>query len=212
MNIHVLHFLRKNRSSLICLLLAVVLFVCLIGPLWSYHSAQTKDFGEQVFTLTGRPVYSCFNRIGDETFGNLRSAIVAGFICCFFGLMIIANSIACLVIFGRTEYILKVLNSVYFFTVTIAAMVMMIVVGGEIHKLEHPAVGEGIFGFLVGPGPICTFVFSMVGGVVNATLLFLRLDGYSLKTMLHIQYKESRDAIPEETEEVVNEYEETKAE
>ena len=87
---------------------------------------------------------------------------------------------------------------------------MMIFVGGEIHELEQTA---GIYGFLVGPGPICTFVFSIVGGVVNATLLFLRLDGYSLKTMLHIQLKESRDAVPEEeTKEVETEIEEAKAE
>ena len=60
-----------------------------------------------------------------------------------------------------------------------------------IHQMEHPPVGPGTYGFLVGPGPICTFVFAMVGGIVNTTLLILRKDGYALKTMLHIQYKES---------------------
>ncbi len=84
---------------------------------------------------------------------------------------------------------------------------MMIIIGGEIHQLEHPASGEGVFGFLVGPGPICAFVFSIVGGVLNSTLLFLRLDGYSLKTMLHIQYKESKhiedaETIEEQAEEI----------
>ena len=39
-------------------------------------------------------------------------------------------------------------------------MIMMIVIGGEIHQMEHPPVGPGTYGFLVGPGPICTFVFA----------------------------------------------------
>lgn len=199
MNIHVLHFLRKNRSSLICIALALVLFICFIGPLWSYHSAQTKAFGDQIYTLTGQPVYANFTRIADTNIsGDYRDIIICSFLCCFFGLLIIATSVACLVIFGRTEYILKILVSCYFFTITICSMAMMIIIGGEIHQLEHPAVGDGVFGFLVGPGPICAFVFSIVGGVLNSTLLFLRLDGYSLKTMLHIQYKESLAGNTEE--------------
>ena len=202
MNIHVLHFLRKNRSSLICIFLALVLFICFIGPLWSYHSAQTKEYGEQIYTLTGQPVYANFTKIADKSItGDYRDIIICSFLCCFFALAIIALSIACLVIFGRTEYILKILVSCLFFATTIASMVMMIIIGGEIHQLEHPAVGEGVYGFLVGPGPICAFVFSTVAGVLNSTLLFLRKDGYSLKTMLHIQYKESKHIEDIETKE-----------
>ena len=84
-----------------------------------------------------------------------------------------------------------------FFGVAVFAMIMMIIIGGEIHQMEHPAVGPGVYGFLVGPGPICTFVFAIIGGTINTLLLCLRKDGYSLKTMLHIQYKESLEQ-PEE--------------
>lgn len=192
MNIHVLHFLRKNRSSLICILLAVVIFVCFVGPLWSYHSAQTKDYGEAIYRLTGQPIYSNYSHINDKSItGDLRTVIICSFVCLILTLAIIALSISCLVIFGRTEYILKIAMTGLFFAVSVFAMIMMIVIGGEIHQMEHPPVGPGTYGFLVGPGPICTFVFAMVGGIVNTTLLILRKDGYALKTMLHIQYKES---------------------
>ena len=194
MNIHLQHFLRKNRSTLICILLAVVIFVCFVGPLWSYHSAQTKDYGEAIYRLTGQPIYSNYSHINDKSMtGNLRTVIICSFVCLILTLSIIALSIACLVIFGRTEYMLKASMSALFFGVAVFAMIMMIVIGGEIHQMEHPAVGPGTYGFLVGPGPICTFVFAMVGGIVNTTLLILRKDGYALKTMLHIQYKESLD-------------------
>ena len=200
MNIHVINFFKKNRSTLICILLAIVIFVCFVGPLWSFHSAQTKNYGEVIYRLTGQPIYSNFSHINDQTTsGDLRVVIVCSFVCIILALAILAISIACLLLFGRTEYILKMTLSVLFFGIAVFAMIMMIIIGGEIHQMEHPAVGPGIFGFLVGPGPICTFVFSIVGGVVNTTLLILRLDGHSLKTMLHIQYKESLEQQEEPT-------------
>ena len=72
MNSQVLKFFNKNRSNFISILMALVLFCCLVGPLWSYHSAQTKEFGEEVFTLTGRPVYYSFGNIKEYHSYNAR--------------------------------------------------------------------------------------------------------------------------------------------
>ena len=122
--------------------MTVVLICCLVGPLWSYHSAQTKEYGEEVFTLTGRPVYYSFNKIQEYKSdpygfnGAYRGEIIAAFLCVIFTIAAFALSVANLFLLGKTEYLLKLITSACFLVVMTAAMAIMILVGGQIHSLE----------------------------------------------------------------------------
>ncbi len=200
MNIHVKNFFNKNRSNLISILMAVVLICCLVGPLWSYHSAQTKEYGEEVFTLTGRPVYYSFNKIQEYKSdpygfnGAYRGEIIAAFLCVIFTIAAFALSVANLFLLGKTEYLLKLITSACFLVVMTAAMAIMILVGGQIHSLEK---NYGVYGFLVGPGPITCFVFSFLAFAANMGLLTTRLDGWALKIALHVKHKEEKERLAE---------------
>ena len=200
MNIHVKNFLRKNRSNLLSILMALVLFCCLIGPLWSYHSAQTTEYGEEVFTLTGRPVYYSFDKIPQYQSdpygfnGAYRGEILAAFICVVFTLVAAALSVANLFLLGKTEYLLKLISTACFLVVMGAAMAIMILVGGTIHTVETQ---YGIYGFLVGPGPITCFVFSFIAVALNTGLFVTRLDGWAFKIALHVKYKEDKARLAE---------------
>ena len=198
MNSQVKTFLKKNRSNLISILMALVLFCCLVGPLWSYHSAQTKDFGEEVFTLTGRPVYYSFGNLKEYQSdpygfnGAYRGEIICGFLCVLFTLIALALSIANLFLMGKTEYLLKIISTACFLVVMAAAMAIMIMVGGTIHTLEQV---YDVYGFLVGPGPITCFVFSFLAVATNTALYVTRLDGWALKIALHIHHKEEKERL-----------------
>ena len=198
MNSQVKVFFNKNRSNLISILMALVLFCCLVGPLWSYHSAQTKEFGEEVFTLTGRPVYYSFGNLKSYQSdpygfnGAYRGEVICAFLCVFFTLMALGLSIASLFLLGKTEYLLKIISTACFLVVMAAAMAIMIMVGGQIHTLEQV---YGVYGFLVGPGPITCFVFSFLAVGVNTYLYVTRLDGWALKIALHIKHKEEKERL-----------------
>ena len=198
MNSQVLKFFNKNRSNFISILMALVLFCCLVGPLWSYHSAQTKEFGEEVFTLTGRPVYYSFGNIKEYQSdpygfnGAYRGEIVCAFLCVLFTLIALGLSVANLFLLGKTEYLLKLISTACFLVVMGASMAIMILVGGTIHTLEKV---YGVYGFLVGPGPITCFVFSSIGVGINLYLLISRLDGWALKIALHIHHKEEKERL-----------------
>ena len=200
MNSQVLKFFNKNRSNFISIFMALVLFCCLVGPLWSYHSAQTKEFGEEVFTLTGRPVYYSFGNIEEYQSdpygfnGAYRGEIVCAFLCVIFTIAAFGLSVANLFLLGKTEYLLKLITSACFLVVMTAAMAIMILVGGQIHSLEKY---YGVYGFLVGPGPITCFVFGFLAFATNIGLLTTRLDGWALKIALHVKHKEEKERLAE---------------